>query len=753
MKRTLAHILIVGAVVAVYLFDGFAPLDRGLASLRFQLLARPASGNIVVVGIDNRSLRELNVWPWPREYHAALLDRLLDAGAERVALDIDFSSNSNPASDAAFEEALRRAGGRAILATFKQLVRDENGNDVFVYTAPIERLARHARLGHVNVQVESDSLVWRYTTFEEIDSIRLPGMATLLGNAEDTDTRSFTIDYAILAETLPYISYADVLRGNFDPAFFAGKTVIVGATALELGDRIPVPVEFVLPGPVVQALVADTIVQNRGLERFDPMLVALIAVLVGAMSAWPIDRWSWKRGGLLVLCNGAAAAGASLGVQAGTPILLDVAPIALTPVALYLASLVRSIDRLGIMFRRERMESMYRRAMMGAVVDSSFDGIAIADREGNIELVNPSATQFLGRDEEELIGAPIRSVLPWSPEIQALYETDEDGMKKATVVGPIELSLELRGEMLTIELIVSSARLTLQGSNGRDAPDERVVYIYMFRDITDRKRVEEAQRLATEEANAANRAKTEFLHNMSHELRTPLNAIIGFSDIIKNEMMGPIGVAQYLEYIRDINNSGQHLLQVVNDILDMSKIESGQMQLVETEVYLPHVVEASRRLVEERAKKADLAIDIDVPSELPELSGDERMIKQMLLNLLTNSIKFTPQGGRILVKAEREDDGGTVVRIRDTGIGIAAKDFEKIMEPFGQADASLAREYEGTGLGLPLVRSMIELHGGRLSLESEVGVGTVVSLHFPPERVVPPRPAGGAKAKREAAAA
>ena len=461
MKRTLAHILIVGAVVAVYLFDGFAPLDRGLASLRFQLLARPASGNIVVVGIDNRSLRELNVWPWPREYHAALLDRLLDAGAERVALDIDFSSNSNPASDAAFEKALRRAGDRAILATFKQLARDESGNDVFVYTAPIERLARHARLGHVNVQVESDSLVWRYTTFEEIDSIRLPGMATLLGKAEGTDTRSFTIDYAILAETLPYISYADVLRGNFDPAFFAGKTVIVGATALELGDRIPVPVEFVLPGPIVQALVADTIVQNRGLDRFDPMLVALIATLVGAASAWPIDRWSWKRGGLLVLGTGGAVASASLGIQASLPILFDVAPIALTPVGLYLASLVRSIDRLGIMFRRERMESMYRRAMMGAIDDSSFDGTAIADREGNIELVNPSAIQFLGRGEEELIGAPIRSVLPWSAEIEALYETDENGMKKATVVGPLELSLELRGEMLTIELIVSSARLTL----------------------------------------------------------------------------------------------------------------------------------------------------------------------------------------------------------------------------------------------------------------------------------------------------
>ncbi|MEX2455571.1 MAG: CHASE2 domain-containing protein [Rhodospirillaceae bacterium] len=746
MKRRLSHILIVGTVVAGYLFGGFAPLERGLSALRFQILASDSTGRIVVVGIDSRSLRALNVWPWPREYHGQLIDRLVAAGASRIALDIDFSSYSSPQSDSAFEDALRRAGDRVILATFKQPVRDSEGRDVFAFTPPIPQFVRHGRLGHVNVQVEGDSLVWRYTPVVETNDVPLPGMATLLADVPELEGASFGIDYAIRPETLPYVSYVDVLTGNFDPGMLSGKTVIVGATALELGDRIPVPVHYVLPGPVVQALVAETILQERRLNPVAPWIVVVLALLVGGLSASVLERWSWKRGALALLGFVIAMAGVSLAVQASAPLILEVSPIVLAPLGLFLVHLVRSIDRLGSMFRRERMESLYRRAMMGAVVDSSFDGIAIADRDGNIELLNPSAVRLLGREEREMYGVPIHSILPWSAEIEAFYGTGEVGGIQAGVLGPMELSLPYDGDTLTIELIVSSARLNLSNRTAGGSREERIVYIYMFRDITERKRAEEAQKRATEEATAANRAKTEFLHNMSHELRTPLNAIIGFSDIIRNEMMGPVGVPQYLEYVGDINNSGQHLLQVVNDILDMSKIESGQVELIESEVFLPHVVEGSVRLVEERARTAGQTLEVELASGLPELRGDERMIKQMLLNLLTNAVKFTPQGGRVTVAAYTDDGGGIVMLVRDTGIGIDICDFERIMEPFGQADASLSREYEGTGLGLPLVKSMVELHQGRLALESEVGVGSVFSLIFPPERSVTMLPAGSIEA-------
>ena len=386
-------------------------------------------------------------------------------------------------------------------------------------------------------------------------------------------------------------------------------------------------------------------------------------------------------------------------------------------------------------FRRERFESLYRRAMMNAVVDSSFDGIAIADRDGRIELLNPAAAHIVGRAERTLVGREIRSVLPSSPEIEALYETDEHGGKRASLAGPLEFLLGDGDDAKTIEMVVSSARLALNRSPSGGGADEQIVYIYTFRDITDRKRAEDAQKRATDEANAANRAKTEFLANMSHELRTPLNAIIGFSDIIKNEMMGPVGAAQYLEYISDIHSSGHHLLEVVNDILDMSKIECGEMKMMEGTVQVPHVVESSTRLVAERAKTAELDLRRDLQPGLPPLMGDDRMIKQMLLNLLSNAIKFTPAGGTITVGAWVVGGGDMILQVADTGVGIRTEDLERIMEPFGQADTSLAREYEGTGLGLPLVKSMVEMHQGTIAVKSEVGVGTTVTLRFPARRV------------------
>lgn len=739
MKRTLSHLLIVGTIVTAYLLGVFAPLERGLSSLRFRILATEMTGNIVMVGIDSRSLKALNVWPWPRNYHAALIDRLLTAGAAQIALDIDFSSSSTPLADAAFEDALRRADGRVILATFKQPGKDAQGNDVYLYTAPISRLARHGRLGHVNVQVEGDSRVWKYDTSELIDSVSLPGMASLMAGVDSPDKQRFTIDYGIHPDTLPYISYVDVLNGNFDPAQIRGRTVIVGATALELGDRIPVPVHQVLPGPVVQALIADTMLQERKLTSIDPWIITLISLFVGMFFARLITGLSWQLGLATVFALSGALFGISVVVQAFLPVLLHISPMLLAPVLFYLVNLTRSIDRLAGAFRRERFEALYRRAMMGAVVDSGFDGIMIADSEGGVELFNPSALRITGLEADAMQGEPIHSILPWSAEIETLYGTS-DGAGRANVVGPLELSLMRGPDELTVEMIVTSARLSLNTSGKKGGATERIVYIYTFRDISDRKQGEQAQKRATEVATAANRAKTEFLANMSHELRTPLNAIIGFSDIMKGELMGPLGAEQYREYIRDINGSGQHLLEVVNDILDMSKIESGEMTLIEDDIRIQNVIDASKRLVEERANAADLTLETDIADNLPELVADERLVKQMLLNLLTNAIKFTPAEGVVTVGARCAEDETVVVWVRDTGIGIDIADFDKILEPFGQADASLSREYEGTGLGLPLVKSMIELHQGRLEMDSTPGEGTEVRLRFPRERNVPARP-------------
>ncbi len=235
-------------------------------------------------------------------------------------------------------------------------------------------------------------------------------------------------------------------------------------------------------------------------------------------------------------------------------------------------------------------------------------------------------------------------------------------------------------------------------------------------------------------AEAANKAKSEFLANMSHELRTPLNAINGFSEIMVGEMFGPLGDARYKEYAGDILSSGQHLLALINDILDMSKIEAGKMNMKFEPLTLEDVVEDAVRLVRNRAEAAGLAVHTEFPRDLPEVEADYRAIKQVLLNLLSNAIKFTPRGGRVTVRAEaRPDPLGERVRIsvKDTGIGIAAADLARLAKPFEQIESQHSKTQQGTGLGLALTKSMVEMHGGALDIQSAPGEGTTVGFSIP----------------------
>jgi signal transduction histidine kinase len=253
-----------------------------------------------------------------------------------------------------------------------------------------------------------------------------------------------------------------------------------------------------------------------------------------------------------------------------------------------------------------------------------------------------------------------------------------------------------------------------------------------------KEQAEEAAKVASDakdKAEAANRAKSDFLANMSHELRTPLNAIIGFSDIIKEQMLGPVENERYLEYIRDINNSANHLLSVINDILDLSKIEFGNVPLIEENVDLDATISSCLTIIGERARNGGLAIEYKPLKKMPILWAEQRRIKQVLINLLSNAVKFTPSGGSITVTMRRESDDGLAIAVGDTGIGIRQEDMAVVMAPFGQVDTGLNRKFEGTGLGLPLTRAFVEMHGGRLTLESVLGKGTTATVRLPAKRV------------------
>jgi two-component system cell cycle sensor histidine kinase PleC len=241
---------------------------------------------------------------------------------------------------------------------------------------------------------------------------------------------------------------------------------------------------------------------------------------------------------------------------------------------------------------------------------------------------------------------------------------------------------------------------------------------------------------AKEAAQDASRAKSEFIANMSHELRTPLNAVIGFSEIIKDQVLGPVGNERYAEYATDIHQSGTHLLAIINDILDLARVESGKIDLSDQIVRLPEILSFLAALMSESVERAGVTLSIDVPQELPALRADERALKQMLINLLSNSVKFTPIGGEVRVTAHIAPDGDLIIQVKDTGIGISSEDLPRVMEPFGQVEGALSRRHQGTGLGLSLTRSMARQHGGELVLESRLGQGTIATIRLPGERLL-----------------
>jgi PAS domain S-box-containing protein len=258
-------------------------------------------------------------------------------------------------------------------------------------------------------------------------------------------------------------------------------------------------------------------------------------------------------------------------------------------------------------------------------------------------------------------------------------------------------------------------------------------FIVSFLDVTQQRALEAGLVRAKEEAELANSAKSEFLANMSHELRTPLNAVIGFSEILRDELFGPLGDSRYREYATDINDSGNHLLRIINDILDLSKAEAGKIDMVDEVIALSELFDSSTRLLQPRLQSAELTLVQSLPDSLPGLRGDRQRLRQILLNLLSNAVKFTGPGGTVTLSAQVEA-GGLVIRVADTGVGMSQSDLQKAMLPFTQIDSGLHRKYAGTGLGLPLTKSMVEMHGGSMVLDSTPGVGTVVTVRFPPER-------------------
>ena len=348
------------------------------------------------------------------------------------------------------------------------------------------------------------------------------------------------------------------------------------------------------------------------------------------------------------------------------------------------------------------------------------EGLSVFDRQGRLLAFNSRFVELLELPTDLLAEGSLYEILEFQT------NRGDFGLSGGGI------NVQQRLERVFQNLPIVQERLTRGGRTlqirRREMPGG---IVSLYSDITEAKLIEQRMVQARDDAEQANRTKSEFLANMSHELRTPLNAIVGFAEVVSNELFGPMGERKYLEYVKDIHTSGLHLLSVINEILDMAKIEAGKLDLLIQPFHISAVVADAVNMLKEQANRKRIDLFVDSPDDEIEIVGDERAIKQATINLLSNAIKFSHDNGKIDIRIDHDAVHGLTLEVEDHGIGMGDEALKRAMRPFEQADSSTTRAYGGTGLGLPIANGLIEAHGGRLTIESCEGEGTRVRILLP----------------------
>lgn len=379
--------------------------------------------------------------------------------------------------------------------------------------------------------------------------------------------------------------------------------------------------------------------------------------------------------------------------------------------------------------RQTENHAKEREALLNSILENLPVGVLIKDKDLRYQSANKIYLDWYGATMEELRGKTFKETTGFQEDND--YTKVEKQEREVLETGKIVERLSARNFSDGKQHVVRITKFPIYDEKGEISKIGSVSV-----DLTEQIVNQEELEAANKRLDAANRAKSEFLAHMSHELRTPLNSVIGFSEMVRTETLGPIDNPIYVQYAGYIQQSASHLLDVINDILDISKIEAGELELDETTINLREVVADAMTLASQRAVGKKLGVTSDIPDDLPQLLADDRMIKQVLINLLSNAVKFTLDGGSIIISAKCDPDHQVLVSVRDTGIGMAEKDIPKAMQPFEQVRRSARLSHGGTGLGLSLSKKLVELHGAELFISSELGVGTTVTIMFPASRTV-----------------
>ncbi len=706
-----------------------AAIDYALMDDRFRLVRRAPSDTLVLVEIDPRSLREEARWPWPRDRYAAVAENLQDADAALIAFDVDFSSLSDEEGDDAFAKTLSRRPGEIILPVFWQWTSDAAGERELIKTPPNPKFLNDSVIASVTLTTEKNGVLRRgWRTIKEDDNYRTSIAGVLAGiPADQRDT--FYIDYGIDASKITRLSFRDALAGNFPPEAVRAKNVLIGATALELGDEFAAPTLGLMPGVMLHALSYESLVQDRALKRPHP---AVPLGLAGLLLIWLTRNAAIKRTSTLTITHVLLLAlfiGAPVGLQALFPLSVDTGALLAAQALSILYVAGAQLRHRALQIIGQRAATMKYQELTGIVVRDNADGVIVTDEAGAIELCSERAKELLGIESKAVPGEGVADIVSGFPVLSA-------GNTSLRQTVSSEFTPPGSDAILEISATRSATPSGKKWQRNNIALSGLVVYT--LRDISAHKRIEEAERNAKEAAIAANAAKTQLISNMSHELRTPLNGVIGFASLMKDEAFGVHSTPEYKDYSQSIHDSGKRLLSVVNNMLHIAKLDAGEFEIAKDRGPISEVIDETIHTFRHDILRRNARVEIDIEEGMPDALVDVSIVREMLSQLISNALKFTGENAGIGICAFG-DGPHLILEVKDDGCGVKAALLPKLTEPFFQGDSALNRAHEGAGLGLYLVRKFAELHGGALEFESEPGAGFLARIRFP-DALAGPKP-------------
>jgi diguanylate cyclase (GGDEF)-like protein len=483
--------VILALVLGSFHFGALEPLKTSLYELRFKLTPRPPTGELALVDIDAKSIAAIGTWPWPRRIHAALVDALSDYGVSQIGFDVDFSSPSVSEEDQVFEDALRRAGGGVVLAAFNQKLSHESGERRVASNRPIPRFAEHSWAGSVNVFADRDGLVRRFPSGDFVGGEPTPSMPVMFANTEQELGREFVIDFGIQAPKIDRMSLIDVLAKGVEERRLAGKKVIIGASAVELRDFFQVPVFGHIPGPLLQILAAETLIQGRALQETGVVVSLVGVLLIVALGSFCFPRVRWATGLALVATLALLVEGSGAVIQQLYPLLLDTSAWQATFVGLALLGTAREIDFRRVLLALSRREAQDTRTVLDQVVADNFAGVIVATDDGLIQAGSRTAGELLGcGDPRELVGRSIDEALP-----PALTEVIRQAINQYRAGDwrprePGDLDYTRGDDTGILEYVVTPSHLSSDDGTSRKAGAARIAACLTFVDITERRHAE-----------------------------------------------------------------------------------------------------------------------------------------------------------------------------------------------------------------------------------------------------------------------